>query len=85
MPRAFPHLPPGAPAFGGGVLRLAEAAVPTLRFALPPAGLLEAFARQAQPALDSQQVHHRERQTPPALRDSLLPRLLAAQGLEATQ
>ena len=84
MPRAFPDLPPGAPAFAGrgGVLHrakaLAEAAVPGLRFALPLADLLEAFARQAQPALDSQQVHHSERQTLSALRDSLLPRLLTA-------
>ena len=42
VPRAFPNLPPGAPACsGGGVLHLAKAAVPTLRFALPPADLLD--------------------------------------------
>ena len=90
MPRAFLYLLLGTPAFtaqasGGAVLDLAKAAVPDFQPALPPADLLDAFARQAQPALDSQQVHHRERQTLSALRDSLLPRLLAAQGLEATQ
>lgn len=87
MPRAFLYLLLGTPAFtahalahtsGTTVLHLAKAAVPNFQFALPPRDLLEAFARQAQPALDRQQVHHRERQTLPALRDSILPRLLAA-------
>lgn len=87
MPRAFLYLLLGTPAFtahalahtsGTTVLHLAKAAVPNFQFALPPRDLLDAFARQAQSALDSQQVHHSERQTLPALRDSLLPRLLAA-------
>lgn len=42
MPRAFLCLLPGAAAAArGGVFRLAKAAVPGLRFALPPADLLD--------------------------------------------
>ena len=42
MPRAFLCLPPCAAFAGrGGVLRLAKAAVPGLRFALPPADRLD--------------------------------------------
>jgi len=87
MPRAFLYLLLGTPAFtahalahtsGTTVLHLAKAAVPNFQFALPPADLLEAFARQAQPALDRASHTHDEIPTIAAQRDRLLTTLLTA-------
>lgn len=87
MPRAFLYLLLGTPAFtahalahtsGTTVLHLAKAAVPNFQFALPPADLLGAFARQAQPALDRASHTHDEVPTLAAQRDRLLATLLTA-------
>ena len=87
MPRAFLYLLLGTPAFtahalahtsGTTVLHLAKAAVPNFQFALPPADLLEAFARQAQPALDRASHTHDEIPSLAAQRDRLIATLLTA-------
>ena len=87
MPRAFLYLLLGTPAFtahalahtsGTTVLHLAKAAVPNFQFALPPRDLLEAFARQAQPALNRASHTHDEIPSLAAQRDRLLTTLLTA-------
>ena len=94
MTRAFLYFLLGTPAFtahalahttGTTVLHLAKAAVPNFRFALPPPDLIQAFSRQAEPALNRRQINHNERQTLPALRDSLLTRLLTVSGEAGVQ
>ena len=88
MPRAFLYLLLGTPAFtahalahtsGTTVLHLAKAAVPNFQFALPPADLLEAFARQAQPALDRASHTHDEIPSLAAQRDRLLTELISGE------
>jgi type I restriction enzyme, S subunit len=64
---------------GTTVLHLSRDAVPSFRFARPPARLIESFDCVARPVLERIQSTERESETLAGLRDTLLPKLISGE------
>ena len=88
MTRAFLYFLGGTEAFvahtyahtsGTTVLHLAKEAVPSFKFGLPPAQLVETFDSVASRTLNRIQAMEEESATLSALRDTLLPKLISGQ------